>query len=112
MMGDEGQPNFSEMAAMKSASRCPSHWRKVLHALHVIRFACGPVDEPMTPRKLPQEQACCSCTSMPTIGEADGGDGNGNEDSKRFSCNMCAALPVAACAAAPVRATSRRQSCL
>src|SRR5262245_55680246 len=50
MMGDEGQPNFPETFAMKSASRCPSHWRKMLHALHVTRFACGPADEPMTPR--------------------------------------------------------------
>jgi hypothetical protein len=28
---------------------------------------------------------------MPTIDEADGGDDSGDEDSKRFSCNMCAA---------------------
>jgi len=49
-MGDEGQPNFSEMAVRKLASRCPSHWRKTWHASHVIRCACGPADEPMTPR--------------------------------------------------------------
>src|SRR5262249_33504062 len=50
VMGDEGQPNFSEMAVRKSASRCPSHRRKPLHASHVTRFACGSADNPMTPR--------------------------------------------------------------
>ena len=90
MMGDEGQPNFSEMTAMKSASRFPSHWRKTLHASHVTRFACGPADEPITPMKLPQVQARCSCTFMPTIGEADGADEGGDEE-KKSSCDMCAA---------------------
>src|SRR5262245_26096771 len=92
MMGDEGQPNFSEMAATKSASRCPSHWRKMLHASHVTRFVCGPADEPMTPTKLPQAQARCRCIFMPTISEADGADDGGDEDPKKSSCNICAAL--------------------
>src|SRR5262249_38427289 len=91
MMGDVGQPNFSEMTAKKSASRCPSHWRKALHASHVTRFACGLADEPMTPIKLPQVQARGSRTFMPTIGESDGADDGGDEDSKRLSCNICAA---------------------
>jgi hypothetical protein len=46
----------------------------------------------MTPIRLPQGQARCSCTFMPTIGEADGGDGSGDEDSKRFSCNIVRSL--------------------
>src|SRR5262245_39727470 len=87
MIGDVGQPNFAETSAMKSASRCPSHLRKTLHASQVTRFACGPADEPMTPRRLPQVQACDNCTFMPMIGEVeDGADDGGDDDPNKSSC--------------------------
>jgi hypothetical protein len=53
-MGDEGAPNFLEMAAMKAASRCASHRQKALHPKQVIRCACGPLEVPTTPMMLPQ----------------------------------------------------------
>src|SRR5262245_39332502 len=88
-MGDEGQPNFAETSAMKSASRCAIHRRKTLQESHGIRFACGPPLLPMTPIKLPQVQACGSSTFMPTIDEADGdADDGAGGDSNRSSCNI------------------------
>jgi hypothetical protein len=74
-MGDEGQPNFAQTPAMKSASRCPSHWQKAPQLEQVTRFACGPALLPMMPMLLPQfGHGCRSWAFRPTRDfEDDGG---------------------------------------
>jgi hypothetical protein len=54
MIGDEGQPNFSAMLAMKSASRWDSHRQNVPHDMQTTRLACGPAELPIVPRLVPQ----------------------------------------------------------
>src|SRR5262249_27065039 len=74
-MGDEGQPNFSQIVRRKSASRFASHLQKAPQLEQVTLFACGPPLLPMIPMLLPQfGHGCGSWAFRPTGDfEDDGG---------------------------------------